>query len=84
MKIGIVIAFAALLAACAKDSPLSPAPQLASGEWGPIVSAQLSGVVVGNTLTFAVAVADTRSNQLLELGPFEVVHGTHASIVVCP
>ena len=59
-----------------------------AGTWqiffGPTVPAQLSGVVTGNTLNFAVAAWDTRSNRLLEFGPFVVVHGTHASIVVCP
>jgi hypothetical protein len=131
LKPGIAVAFAVAVVACAKDSPLAPATQLAAGEWGsdqaqfvvsdslvevsavcaggefpinvvhviegrftvagswqiffgPTVPAQLSGVITGNTLTFAVAVNDMQSNQLIELGPFEVAHGTHANLVVCP
>jgi hypothetical protein len=59
-----------------------------AGKWqiffGPIVPARLNGVIAGNTLTFAVAATDTLSNQLFEFGPFEVAHGIHASLVVCP
>jgi len=131
VRSGITALALCAAAACAKDSPLAPATQLAAGEWGadraqfvvgdslievsaactggefplsavhvadgqfsvagkwqmffgPIVPARLNGVITGNTLTFAVAATDTLSNQLFEFGPFEVVHGTHASLVVCP
>ncbi|MFI5231475.1 MAG: hypothetical protein ACHQSE_03070 [Gemmatimonadales bacterium] len=46
--------------------------------------AQLSGQVLGNTLTFAVAVNDTIAKQVLSLGPSVVVLGRPADIVVCP
>jgi hypothetical protein len=46
--------------------------------------AQLSGVVDGNTLTFAIAVNDTVGNRVISLGPAVVVLGQPANIVVCP
>jgi hypothetical protein len=72
----------------AKDVHVADGRFTVAGTWqiflGPTVPAQLSGVIAGNTLNFAVAAWDARSNRLLEYGPFEVVHGTHASLVVCP
>jgi len=64
-----------------------------SGSWnrsvGPIqingnMPAQLSGQILGNTLTFAIAVNDTTAKQVTSLGPATVVFGKKATIVVCP
>jgi len=46
--------------------------------------AQLSGLVEGNTLTFAIAVSDTVGDRVISLGPAVVVLGQPADIVVCP
>lgn len=125
-----------VVAACAKDSPTSPATRLTFGEWGanhaqvvasgsatevtygctsgefagnisldvmgrfavngsfypyagPIsvngpMPAQFSGLVEGNTLTFAIAVSDTVEHRVISLGPQVVVLGQPANIVVCP
>jgi hypothetical protein len=136
-KLFTLLALAAALAACAKDSPTAPPTTLAFGEWGadnaqviatdsvtsvwfgctsgdftgsilldphgrfsangtydpyvlPIATpdgsmpAQLSGQVVGNTLTFAIAVSDTIQKRVFSLGPQTVVFGQHASLTVCP
>lgn len=53
-----------------------------SPDWS--MPAQLSGQVVGNTLTFAIAVNDTIQNRVISLGPQTVVLGEHAGLVVCP
>ncbi len=57
--------------------------------FGPIsvngpMPAQLSGLVEGNTLTFAIAVNDTAGKRVISLGPQVVVLGQPANIVVCP
>ncbi|MFI5231476.1 MAG: hypothetical protein ACHQSE_03075 [Gemmatimonadales bacterium] len=132
----LLLALAAILAACAKDSPTAPATRLAFGDWGgnhaqvvatdsvtevtyictsgefagnipldvmgrfavngsfypyagPIsgngpMPAQFSGLVEGNTLTFAIAVSDTVEHRVISLGPQVVVLGEAANIVVCP
>jgi hypothetical protein len=49
-----------------------------------LMPAQLSGQVVGNTLTFAIAVSDTIQKRVFSLGPQTVELGQHASLVVCP
>jgi hypothetical protein len=46
--------------------------------------AQLSGLVEGSTLTFAIAVDDTIEKRVISLGPAVVVLGQPANIVVCP
>jgi hypothetical protein len=46
--------------------------------------AQFSGLVEGNTLTFAIAVSDTVEHRVISLGPQVVVLGQPANIVVCP
>lgn len=46
--------------------------------------AQFSGLVEGNTLTFAIAVNDTIEKRVTSLGPAVVVLGQPATIVVCP
>jgi hypothetical protein len=46
--------------------------------------AQFSGLVEGNTLTFAIAVNDTVEKRVISLGPAVVVFGQEATIVVCP
>jgi hypothetical protein len=131
-----LLAIAALVAACATDSPTSPGTKLALGEWGgdhadvtatatathvtlncsfgdfsgsipldvngrfavngswnrsvgPIqqngnMPAQLSGQVIGNSLTFAIAVNDTIAKQVYSFGPATVVLGKQPSIQVCP
>jgi hypothetical protein len=57
--------------------------------FGPIsvngpMPAQFSGLVEGNTLTFAIAVSDTVEQRVISLGPQVVVLGQPANIVVCP
>jgi hypothetical protein len=63
------------------------------GTWnrsvGPIqvnsdMPAQLSGQVVGNALTFAIAVNDTIAKQISSLGPVTVIYGKQGTITVCP
>jgi hypothetical protein len=49
-----------------------------------LMPAQLSGLVEGNTLTFAIAVSDTIQHRVISLGPQVVVLGQPANIVVCP
>jgi hypothetical protein len=51
---------------------------------GPSMPAQLSGQVVGGTLTFAVAVNDTVAKQVVSLGPGTVVFGQEPVMAVCP
>jgi hypothetical protein len=51
---------------------------------GPAMPAQLSGRVIGNTLTFAIAVYDTVAKQVVSLGPGTVVLGKPWNMVVCP
>jgi len=51
---------------------------------GPSMPAQLSGQVVGGTLTFAVAVNDTVAKQVVSLGPGTVVFGQEPIMGVCP
>lgn len=131
-----IFALLVFTAACATDSPMSPATTLALGDWGgdhadvnatatatfvslncsfgtfagnvsldasgrfavsgnwnrsvgPIqlngqMPAQLSGQVIGNTLTFAIAVNDTIAKQVSSLGPVSVVFGKQATGQVCP
>ena len=64
-----------------------------NGTWnrsvGPILQngnmpAQLSGQVIGNSLTFAIAVNDTIAKQVYSFGPATVVFGKQPSIQVCP
>jgi hypothetical protein len=64
-----------------------------NGSWnrsvGPVqlngnMPAQFSGQVIGNTLTFAIAVNDTIAKQILSLGPVSVVFGKPATGQVCP
>jgi hypothetical protein len=63
------------------------------GDWnrsvGPIqvngaMPAVMSGQVIGNYLTFAIAVNDTITKQLSSLGPATVVFGQQATGTVCP
>ena len=63
------------------------------GSWnrstGPIqvngaMPAAMSGQVVGNSLTFAIAVSDTITKQVSSLGPAYVVFGEQATSTVCP
>jgi len=51
---------------------------------GPAMPAQLSGQVRGNTLTFAVAVNDTVTKQVVSLGPGTVVLGKQWNMTTCP
>lgn len=51
---------------------------------GPSMPAQLSGQVVGNTLTLAIAVNDTVAKQVVSLGPGTVVLGKEPSMGACP
>ena len=51
---------------------------------GGSMPAQLSGLVDGNTLTFAVAVNDTVGNRVISIGPNVVVLGRPANIEPCP
>lgn len=51
---------------------------------GGSMPAQLSGLVDGNTLTFAIAVNDTVAQRVISLGPNVVVLGQPANIEVCP
>jgi hypothetical protein len=64
-----------------------------NGSWNPSVGpiqqnatmpAQMSGQVVGATLTFAIAVNDTIRKQVTSLGPQSAEFGKQASVVVCP
>jgi len=64
-----------------------------NGTWnrsvGPILQngnmpAQLSGQVIGNSLTFAIAVNDTIAKQVSSLGPATVVLGKQGIGQVCP
>jgi hypothetical protein len=64
-----------------------------TGTWnrstGPIqvngaMPAVLSGEVIGNYLTFAVAVNDTITKQVSSLGPATVIFGHQATSTVCP
>jgi hypothetical protein len=52
--------------------------------FGPAMPAQLSGQVIGNTLTFAVAVNDTTAKQIVSVGPGTVVYGKQAVMGACP
>jgi len=52
--------------------------------YGPAMPAQLSGQVVGSTLTFAVAVNDTVAKQVVSLGPGTVVWGRTPNMGPCP
>jgi hypothetical protein len=63
------------------------------GTWnrsvGPILlngdmPAQLSGQVIGNSLTFAIAVNDTIAKQITSVGPATVVFGKQPTTQVCP
>jgi hypothetical protein len=47
-------------------------------------AAQLSGQVIGNTLTFAIAVNDTIAKRVVSLGPQVVELGRQATIAACP
>jgi hypothetical protein len=58
----------------------SVGPVQANGD----MPAQLSGLVEGSTLTFAIAVNDTIEKRVISLGPAVVVLGQPATIVVCP
>jgi hypothetical protein len=51
---------------------------------GPAMPAQLSGQVIGNTLTFAIAVNDTTAKQVVSVGPGTVVYGKQPSMGACP
>lgn len=51
---------------------------------GPSMPAQLSGQVIGNTLTFAIAVNDTVAKQVVSLGPGTVVLGKDPNMGPCP
>ena len=51
---------------------------------GPSMPAQMSGQVVGSTLTFAIAVNDTTAKQVTSLGPSTVVFGKDPSMGPCP
>ncbi len=64
-----------------------------NGSWnrsvGPVqlngnMPAQLSGQVLGNTLTFAIAVNDTIAKQVTSLGPATVIFGQKGTIFPCP
>lgn len=59
-------------------------PSVGPVEVNGAMPAQLSGLVEGNTLTFAVAVNDTIEKRVISLGPAVVVLGQPANIVVCP
>ena len=52
--------------------------------FGPSMPAQMSGQVVGSTLTFAIAVNDTVAKQLVSLGPGTVTLGKDPSMGPCP
>jgi len=63
------------------------------GSWnkstGPIqvngqMPAEMSGQVLGNEMTFAVAVNDTIAKQVTSVGPVTVDYGRHGGNVVCP
>jgi hypothetical protein len=51
---------------------------------GPTLPAQFSGQVVGNTLTFAVAVNDTTTGKVKALGPVSVRLGRPPEMGPCP
>lgn len=51
---------------------------------GPTLPAQFSGVVVGRTLTFAVAVNDTVEKRVVALGPVTVQLGAEPRLGPCP
>ena len=51
---------------------------------GPTLPAQFSGVVVGKTLTIAVAINDTVSKQVVVRGPVTVTLGTEPKLGPCP
>ena len=51
---------------------------------GPSMPAQLSGQVIGATLTFAIAVNDTVAKQVVSLGPGTVVLGKDPVMGPCP
>lgn len=51
---------------------------------GPTLPAQFSGVVVGRTLTFAVAVNDTVEKRVVSLGPVTVQLGAEPKLGPCP
>jgi hypothetical protein len=64
-----------------------------AGTWnisvGPVrlngyMPAQLSGQILGNYMTFAVAVNDTVTKQVSSLGPATVEYGKQGTIEVCP
>ena len=52
--------------------------------FGPSMPAELSGQVVGTTLTFAIAVNDTVAKKVVALGPGTVVLGREPTMGVCP
>jgi len=63
------------------------------GTWnrsiGPIqvnanMPAVLSGQVIGNALSFAIAVNDTTAKEIFSYGPATVVFGQQATSTVCP
>jgi len=51
---------------------------------GPSMPAELSGQVIGNTMTFAIAVNDTTAKQVYSLGPGTVVFGKTPVMGPCP
>jgi hypothetical protein len=51
---------------------------------GPTLPAQFSGQVLGNTLTFAVAVSDTTTGKVRALGPVSVRLGRPPEMGPCP
>jgi hypothetical protein len=64
-----------------------------NGSWnrsvGPILQngnmpAQLSGQILGNALTFAIAVNDTIAKQVTSLGPVTVIYGQQGTNQICP
>jgi hypothetical protein len=64
-----------------------------NGSWNPSVGpiqqnatmpAQMSGQVVGATVTFAIAVNDTTRKQVTLLGPRSAEFGKQAGLLVCP
>jgi hypothetical protein len=64
-----------------------------NGSWnrstGPIqlngqMPAQLSGQVIGDQMTFAIAVNDTIAKTVSSLGPVTVEFGRQSGVIVCP
>jgi hypothetical protein len=52
--------------------------------FGPTVPAQLSGQVIGSTITFTVVVNDTVAKQVVQLGPGTVTLGKSPNMGPCP